>query len=357
MADLATFTEELKATVLAAGIDLVGVTSAEPLAVHGQNSYAHTQPREVMADARAVVVTGFSVRYEPNLRPSEPGTPRGRFTPYGSRAFAQMWEHCENTVRSFLRRRGYRVAGAPRIPMKPAAVRAGLGRYGKHGVVITPQLGSWVMFAGFVTDAPLAATETPPDIPASCPPRCNLCAQACPTHAITAPFRIERSRCITEWLWGSFAPAALRAKQENRLFGCGECLLACPKNKRIPPRRSYPVPIDNLNDSPELIPLLRANRDHFRRTIPTFALEAGIDALRGNAIIAAGNIGDPAAVDALGGTLKRENMQNRAYSAWALGRIGGAPARARLEKALTAETEFRVRDEIKRALEGSEGPL
>ena len=46
---------------------------------------------------------------------AEPGTPRGRFTPYGSRAFAQMWRHCQQTVGDFLRGHGYRVADAPRI--------------------------------------------------------------------------------------------------------------------------------------------------------------------------------------------------------------------------------------------------
>jgi epoxyqueuosine reductase len=351
-----TLTEKLRETVLAAGIDLVGVTSAEPLTVQGKNSFAHTQPREVMPDARAVIVAGFCVRYEPNLRPSEPGTPRGRFTPYGSRAFVQMWRHCENTIEGFLRSHGFRVAGAPRIPVKPAAVRAGLGRYGKHAVVVTPELGSWVMFACFVTDAPLAVTEAPLDRPASCPPRCNLCAQACPTGAITAPFEVDRPRCITEWLWGYFAPTELRTRQENRLFGCGECLLACPKNRRIRPRRDYPVPIDELNDSPELIPFLTADEEYFRRMIPTFALEAGIDAIRGNVIIALGNIGDPAAVDSLGQTLRHKKAQIRAYSAWALGRIGDAQAYALLGKALVEEKEPGVLDEIKSALAGDHGP-
>jgi epoxyqueuosine reductase len=356
MTSHSTLTEKLRETVLAAGIDLVGVTSAEPLMVQGKNNFVHTQPREVMPDARAVVVAGFCVAYEPRLRASEPGTPRGRFTPYGSRAFAQMWRHCEDTVGNFLRVKGYRVAGAPRIPMKPAAVRAGLGRYGKHGVVITPELGSWVMFACFVTDAPLAAAEAQPGRSTACPARCNLCLQACPTGAITAPFQIDRPRCITEWLWGYPAPAELRAKQENRLFGCGECLLACPKNRRIPPRRDYPVPIDELNDSPELIPFLTADEEYFRRTIPLFAQEAGFDAMRGNAIIALGNIRDPSAVQALGQTLRHEKPQIRAYSAWALGRIGGAQARALLGKALTEEKESAVLDEIKSALAGDHGP-
>lgn len=341
--------DELTETVLAAGIDLVGVTTAEPLPVKG-GVYAHTQPRELLPEAGAVVVTGFCVGYEPRLLPSEPGAPRGRFTPYGSRAFLQMEKHCQDTVGRFLREKGYQVVNAPRVPIKPAAVRAGLGRFGRHSVVVTPRLGSWVMFACFVTDAPLSGEEAPLHEPVPCPPDCNRCAQACPTGAITAPYQVDRRRCVTDWLWGYFAPAHLRPRQENRLFGCGECLLACPRNKRVPPRRDYPVPIDAFNDSPELIPLVTADEGYFRATVPAFSREAGLEAIRGNAIIALGNIGDPAAVDALGQTLRNGEAQNRAYSAWALGRIGGAKARRLLENARVLEQEAPVIGEIEQAM-------
>lgn len=246
--------EALKETVLAAGIDLVGITSAEPLPVH-RAVYPHRQPREVLAGARAVVVAGFCVAYEPRLVPSEPGRPRGRFTPYGSRIFEQMEAYCGKVIGDFLREHGYQAVAAPNIPAKPAAVCAGLGSYGRHTVVITPELGSWVMFVCIVTDAPLAWTDALLD-GTVCPEGCDACRRACPTGALTGPYRIARTRCITGWLWGNFVPAGLREKQETRLFGCGECLLACPRNEHVVPRRSYPVPIDDFCDSPELIPLL-----------------------------------------------------------------------------------------------------
>ncbi len=342
---------ELTDVVAGAGIDMVGVTSAEPLQVRA-GVFPHRQPREVLPGARAVVLAGFCVAYRPRLVPSTSGTPRGRFTPYGSRAYAQMSAHCGEFVGGFLRGKGWQVEQTGRIPEKPAAVRAGLGRYGKHGVVTTPALGSWVMFASFVTDAPLATTDDDPRAPGPCPANCDLCLRACPTGAITAPYEVDRARCITNWLWGYSAPRELRDRQENRLFGCGECLIACPRSKGVPPRQAYPVPIDDVSDSPELIPLVDMDDDHFRRTIPRFAREAGTAAMRGNAIIALGNIGDPAAVAALGRALQGDNSQNRGYSAWALGRIGGAPARALLETARTRETVPAVLDEITCALDG-----
>lgn len=341
--------DDLKAHVLEAGIDLVGVTSAEPLPVR-PNPFPHMQARELLPEARAIVIAGFCVRYEPRLRESEPGTPRGRFTPYGSRAFMQMDQYCEDTVTGFLKERGWASIKAPRIPIKPAVVRAGMGQYGKHSVVVTPGLGSWVMFTCFVTDAPLAFDgETAQERPL-CPPDCRRCMEACPTGAITAPGQVDRRSCITDWLWGYFAPPEQREKQGNRLFGCGECLIACPQNRKVSPRVNYPVSIDDVNDSPDLIPLITGDEQSFRATVPAFTMQAGADSIRGNAIIALGNTGDPAGVEALATTLHHGKAQIRAYTAWSLGRIGGSRACGLLEEALAVESDGMVAEEIRQAL-------
>jgi epoxyqueuosine reductase len=340
-------TDVLKRVAHDAEIELIGVTSAEPFELRG--AFNRQQPREILAGARAVVVAGYRAFYEPKLIASKPGTPRGRFPPYGSRAFAQMENHCHATITGFLRNRGFAAAVGSELPIKPAVVRAGLGCYGKHAVVVTPEFGSWIMFACVVTDAPLEHEDARLYEP-ECPEDCTICMDSCPTGAITEPFRVDTSLCITNWLWGAFAPAKLRAKQENRLFGCGECLAACPMNKHVRPRIGYPVPVDEVGDSPELIPLLTADSEYFRRTLPTFPMRAGIDAIRANAVIALGNIGDPAAVDGLGQTLRHVKPQLRAYSAWALGRIGTARSRALLVAARATEHEGVVVGEIERSL-------
>jgi HEAT repeat protein len=82
----------------------------------------------------------------------------------------------------------------------------------------------------------------------------------------------------------------------------------------------------------------------------TVPLPGRLDPIRGNANIALGNIGDPAAVDILGWTLGHETAQIRADSAWSLGRIGGAQARVTLEKARTREKEPMMAPEIGDAL-------
>jgi epoxyqueuosine reductase len=330
-----------------AGVDLFGATSAESLPASG--SYVHAQPGDLLPGARSVAIAGYCTLYEPRVLPSEPGKPRGRFTSYGSRVFEQMESHCMNVLSRVIRGKGYSAADAPTIPMKPAVVRSGLGKYGKHSVVVTPSFGSMVMFACVATDAPLDASEA--DMrETECPEKCTLCIDACPTAAIAEPYTVDKARCMTEWLWGSYAPPELRAHQGDRLFGCAECLFACPKNRGVARRASYPVAMDAVDDSPELIPLLTGDLAYYRSVIPTFPMRAGIDAIRGNAIIALGNIGDPAAVEGLGATLGHKKARLRAYSAWALARIGTRKARALVEEARKGETDPMAASEMEAAL-------
>jgi epoxyqueuosine reductase len=343
--------EELGRAAADAGIDVLGVASAEPFEL--REEWHHDQPRDLLATARSVVVAGFCTFYEPRVMPSEQGNPRGRFGAYGVRVFEQMERHCMDVVGGYLRGRGFMAVDAPEIAIKPAVVRSGLGRYGKNAVTISPELGSFVMYACVVTDAPLAAQEAhlpAENVEEACGKDCRLCIDACPTGALNGEYGIDRSRCITNWLWGAFAPAELREKQQDRLFGCAECLLACPRNAGVAPRAAYPVPVDTVHDSPELLPIASGDMDYYSRSVPTFSKRAGFDVMRGSAIIALGNAADPAATAVLGSTLRSGSATHRAYSAWALGRIGGGDARALLAAARAAETDAGVTAEIDAAL-------
>jgi epoxyqueuosine reductase len=320
----------LREAVLGAGIDLVGVTSAEPLAVDDEDWWGHDQPRDLLPEARSVVLAGFCIKYEPRVVPSEPGVPRGRFTPGGSRVFAQMERHCWDVIGAYLRAGGYTAVEAPRIPIKPAIVRSGLGSYGKHGVTITKELGSMLMWGAVVTDAPLAdPSEERPIRAPICPDACRACVDACPTGALPGDYTLDRSKCITNWLWGAYAPADLREHQQDRMFGCGECLAACPANRQVATRTRYPVPVDGVDDCPELLPLVAGDMDYYDRVMPTFPRRAGPDTIRGNAIVALGNNGDPAGQEALENAFRDENGQNLEYASWALARIRAGGSRPR----------------------------
>jgi epoxyqueuosine reductase len=121
-------------------------------------------------------------------------------------------------------------------PLKTLAAYAGLARYGRNNVVYVPGLGSYLMLAACVTDAP------PPDDAVWTEPlqlerceRCSACGRACPTGAIGADrFLLETDRCLTfvnedpapfpDWVDPAWHTCAV---------GCLRCQQVCPVNAGV----------------------------------------------------------------------------------------------------------------------------
>jgi len=114
------------------------------------------------------------------------------------------------------------------------AVRAGLGFIGKNHMLIHPTLGPQVFLGELVTTLRLE-----PDEPASAScADCRRCIEACPTGALRDDGRLDAPRCIS-YLTIEHAgdiPSELAQRIGDRLFGCDECVLACPHTKAAPPR-------------------------------------------------------------------------------------------------------------------------
>jgi epoxyqueuosine reductase len=76
------------------------------------------------------------------------------------------------------------------------------------------------------------------------------------------------------------------------------------------------------------------------------------EAIKRNAVLALGNIGDSQAVAPLIKVLQEDdNSIVRGHTAWALSKIGGEKAKFALEKVLKIEKDKEVREEIINALE------
>ncbi len=344
-----TLTDKLKHFALDEGIDLIGITSTKPFIVQ-RKKIPFIDPKERLSDAKALIVTGFYIHENDNTLSNESNKARGRYNSYDVRAFIPMEKYHFKTIKKFLENEGYKVKFNKNhiIPDKQAAVRAGIGKYGKNSVVITEKFGSYIMFVTMVTNAPLDYKEFPIN-KTECN-NCDICIKSCPTEAIYAPFKVNRDLCITAWLWGDHVPVHLREMQENRLFGCGECVKACPKNNKLKPRENYPTEIEPVSDKPELVPLLTADKKYFKKHIAAFPLCAGEDAILGNAIIALTNIGKTSITDKLAQTLRHKKAQIRAYSAWALSKTSEERATNILNEVLRLEKKEEVINEIKHAL-------
>ncbi len=109
------------------------------------------------------------------------------------------------------------------------ASAAGLGWNGKSTVQIHRHLGTWFFLAELLTTLDLQ-----PDAPSTdhCG-KCTACITACPTAAITAPRRVDARRCISYLTIehkGSI-PEEFRVAMGDRIYGCDDCLDACPWNR------------------------------------------------------------------------------------------------------------------------------
>lgn len=109
------------------------------------------------------------------------------------------------------------------------AAECGISWHGKSTMGIHPELGTW-----FFLSVILTTLEFEPDapLPDRCG-RCTRCIDACPTQAITAPYQLDARRCISFLTIENKGPIPkeFREAMGDRIFGCDDCLDACPWNR------------------------------------------------------------------------------------------------------------------------------
>jgi epoxyqueuosine reductase len=178
------------------------------------------------------------------------------------------------------------------------AQRAGLGFVGKHTNLISRHLGNWIFIGEILTTLELAPD---PGETNHCG-KCVRCITACPTNAITAPFELDARKCIsylTIELKGPI-PRELRPAIGTRIFGCDDCLAACPWNKFARAGRlMQPYACPDLRQ-PDLMELLQLDAASFKAKFAgTPLLRTKRRGLLRNVCVALGNIGDASALPAL----------------------------------------------------------
>jgi len=106
---------------------------------------------------------------------------------------------------------------------------SGLGWNGKSTVQIHRKMGAWFFLAELLTTLDLSVDAPFGD---HCG-KCTACITACPTQAITAPRRVDARRCVSYLTIehkGSI-PLEFREAMGDRIYGCDDCLDACPWNR------------------------------------------------------------------------------------------------------------------------------
>jgi len=235
---------------------------------------------------------------------------------------------------------------------KPLARKAGLGFYGKHGIIVTPSHGSLVVLGEILTDLDIEP-DKPLDMDCGA---CTRCMEACPTGALRAPYVIDRNLCIQAHCGRrTVVPLALRGLWGNRLYGCTDCQDVCPYNKRAA-ATTRTVAHGHVGASVSLSEVLLIGDAEFSRRFG--GNQIGMrerNVIRRNAIIAAGNSRSLFFDEALSACARDDDPIVRQHALWAVWRIKGEAARHTLSDALSREAEPAIADEIKSLLDGIVG--
>jgi epoxyqueuosine reductase len=291
-----------------------------------RNAAKRRDPQQVLPGARSVIA--LAVSYDEPHPPDAPASPASgliaRYARYPD--YHDVLAGPLKTLAQFADELGgggtrslWYVDTGP-ILEREFAQRSGIGFVGKHTNVISRRYGNWILLAEILTTLDLQ-----PDAPER--NRCGACTRciaACPTQAITAPFQLDARRCIsylTIELKGPI-PIELRPAIGNRIFGCDDCLAACPWNRFAREgalmRRHGPA----NPDTTELLPLLSLDDAQFKTRFAGNPLQrAKRRGLARNVCVALGNVGGTEALPTLKKAASDPELLVAEHAGWAIQQI------------------------------------
>jgi epoxyqueuosine reductase len=203
---------------------------------------------------------------------------------------------------------------------KPLAAAAGLGWQGKHSVLLSRELGSWLLLGAIFTTVELPLDREGADHCGSC----RRCLDICPTKAFPAPYRLDARRCIAYLTieHKGTIPHEFREAIGNRVFGCDDCLAVCPWNKYA--KASHDMRMAERGElvDPPLRDLARLDDAAFRKLFAgTPVKRTGRDRFVRNVLIAIGNSGEPTLAAEAERLIRDPSPLVRAMAVWAASRL------------------------------------
>jgi len=231
---------------------------------------------------------------------------------------------------------------------KPLAAAAGLGWQGKHTNLVSRTHGSWLFLGSLFTTADLLRDEPERDHCGSC----RACLDACPTDAFPSPYKLDARRCISYLTIehkGTIAPD-LRAKIGNRIYGCDDCLAACPWNKFAAAASEMKLVARDELKAPAIADLLVLDDTAFRSHFSGSPVKRiGRDRFVRNTLIAAGNSRDRSLIASCIRLADDTAPMVRGMAAWALSRLMDAGEFAKFAAGRVEDADEDVRAEYERA--------
>ena len=200
------------------------------------------------------------------------------------------------------------------------AAQSGVGWHGKSTMLINRKLGAYFFLSEILT-----TLELPVDAPVRehCG-SCTRCITACPTGAITEPYRLDARRCVsylTIELKGAI-PIELRPLIGNRIYGCDDCLDACPWNRFAKASSESAFAARESTAGMSLTDYLSLTPEKFRQLFKNSPIKRTKH--RGflrNVCVALGNIGHLEDIPALEKAVDGGDPLIAEHASWAIGQI------------------------------------
>ena len=233
-------TRELKQVASTFGADLVGVTAHDERWVYTERFSQEgngPKPNPLPDGLRHVIVIGQSM--DDGLIKTAPSALSGTATGLG---YSQ-----DSTVllglAQYIRNLGYEAVASMNDTALaiPLALAAGLGEYGRHGLVISPELGPRFRIGKIFTDMPLQNDQPKTFGVKEFCEQCDRCADKCPAQAIPygepswQPINLSSIKGVKKWSVDGEKCFDYWSKINS---DCAVCVRVCPYT------RDYSKPIN-----------------------------------------------------------------------------------------------------------------
>jgi len=211
------------------GIDALGFAEASEFLNYALRNSKRRDPKLSLPNAKTIIVAGI---YIGGLTlPAWTNPWYGRTSRlYLSEFFLDVVKPLEPIV-NFLKNEGYQAIvceSGSILPLKLAAVRAGLGWQGKHSLLISKKYGTFLALGGITTNADLEHNTKEESNRCH---NCDKCQKACPLAALDQPYVLNVKKCMSYLLQIENLPKKVQIVMENRIGDCEICQQACPWNK------------------------------------------------------------------------------------------------------------------------------
>ena len=226
--------EQIKSVADSLGIDAIGFAGASEFSDYLLNQHQRRDPKLTLPNAKSIIIAGI---YIGGVTMPEWENPW-----YGRTSRLYLSEFFLDVVKplapisDFLKTKGYQaiicdgsIEGGSIIPLKLAAIRAGIGWQGKHSLLISKKFGTFLALGGIITDADLDHNTIEESDRCR---NCDKCQTACPMAALDQPYVLKFKKCMSYQLQVEHLSEEAQAVMENRVGDCEICQDSCPWNRK-----------------------------------------------------------------------------------------------------------------------------